>query len=764
MKNTYNTLLVLTCLFLAACSGTRHLSPGEILYVGADIKLESTEKIKQSDIKNAAEGVVRPQPNKAYLGLRPKLWLYNMAGENPESRFKKWLKKKGEAPVLLSQVKPGVTSALISAKLFNRGLFEVYTESQLVERKQSAKVKYTIHVHQPYLVKKLAYNITDDSISHLILADKDKTLIKPGAAYNLDALKTERMRIDALLKNKGYFYFNPDYLLFVADTSQNEHTVSFTLTLKDSIPKSARTVYHINNVFVNQNYSLNERGSRSSNDSIVYQGIVFRGSEERMRIKPDIINRSIYLRNGDVFSRQNHTTTLNRLMQMGNFKLVQVNFAEVENTTGLLDVSILMTPMSKYTFRAEMDLVSKSNNYAGPRMNLSILNRNAFKGGELLNMNLSGSYEAQLGGKSEHLYAYALNPQLELIFPRFVTPFNIGQTKSSYIPKTSFLLSYNFLKKVNYFNMSTFKFMYGFKWKEDIRIEHELNPVNVSYTSIRNKSDIFTELLESNPFLKKSYEEQFIAGGNYSFTFNEQVIAGKKVQTFLHAETEIAGNALSLANRIGGNIISSENPSKVAGSVYSQFAKLSIDSRFFYNFSSKNKMAVRLYTGVGKPYGNSSVLPYTKQFFSGGPNSIRAFQINSVGPGNYYQDTNVQGFLQMGGDLKLELNAEYRFTIYNFFKGALFVDAGNVWLLQSNPAVAGTPFSISGFTDQIAVGAGLGLRIDVSFFILRFDLATPLRKPWMDENQRWVTNQFDFRSSLWRNDNLILNVAIGYPF
>jgi len=202
----------------------------------------------------------------------------------------------------------------------------------------------------------------------------------------------------------------------------------------------------------------------------------------------------------------------------------------------------------------------------------------------------------------------------------------------------------------------------------------------------------------------------------------------------------------------------------VAGSVYSQFAKLSIDSRFFYNFSSKNKMAVRLYTGVGKPYGNSSVLPYTKQFFSGGPNSIRAFQINSVGPGNYYQDTNVQGFLQMGGDLKLELNAEYRFTIYNFFKGALFVDAGNVWLLQSNPAVAGTPFSISGFTDQIAVGAGLGLRIDVSFFILRFDLATPLRKPWMDENQRWVTNQFDFRSSLWRNDNLILNVAIGYPF
>ena len=764
MKNFYNILLILTCLFLAACSGTRHLAPGEKLYVGADIKLESSEKIKKSNIKNAAEGVIRPQPNKTYLGMRPKLWLHQMAGENPDSKLKKWLKNKGEAPVLMSQVKPGVTSAIIDAKLFNMGLFEVYTESKIIEKKRSAKVKYTIHAHPPYLVKELTYKIDDDSISQLILSDKDKTLIKPGAPYNLDALKTERMRIDALLKNKGYFYFNPDYLLFVADTSKTEHTVSFLLTLKDSIPKSALTVYRINNVYVNQNYSLNERRLNQTKDSIVYQGIVFRGSGERMRVKPDIINRSIYLRKNDVFSRQNHTTTLNRLMQMGNFKLVQVNFSEVENTTGLLDVNILMTPMSKYTFRAEMDLVSKSNNYTGPRMNLSILNRNAFKGGELLNMNMAGSYEMQLGGKSEHLYAYALNPQLELIFPRFVTPFNIGKTKSNYIPKTNFLLSYNFLKKVNYFNMSTFKFMYGFKWKQDIRIEHELNPVNVSYTSIRNKSDIFTELLESNPFLKKSYEEQFIAGGNYSFTFNEQVIAGKKLQTFLHAETEIAGNALSLANRIGGNIISSETPSKVAGSVYSQFAKLSIDSRLFYNFNTQNKLALRFYTGVGKPYGNSSVLPYTKQFFSGGPNSIRAFQINSVGPGNYYQDTNVQGFLQMGGDIKLELNAEYRFTIYNFFKGALFVDAGNVWLLQSNPAVAGTPFAFSGFTDQIAVGAGLGLRVDVSFFILRFDLATPLRKPWMDENQRWVTNQIDFRSSMWRKDNLILNVAIGYPF
>jgi hemolysin activation/secretion protein len=372
---------------------------------------------------------------------------------------------------------------------------------------------------------------------------------------------------------------------------------------------------------------------------------------------------------------------------------------------------------------------------------------------------------AVFDGKSTNIKRqYQVDMTLELTFPRFLVPFNLKKTNSIYIPKTSFLLSYNFLKKVSYFDMRTFKFAYGYKWKPDIRKEHELNPIDVSYSSIRNKSTEFTELLESNPFLKKSYEEQFIAGGSYSFAYNEQMLQGKKTQSFIQVKSELAGNVLSLVTLIGGQPISSENPSTVAGSIYSQFAKVSIDSRFYYNFQSKNKIALRMYAGVGKPYGNSLVLPYTKQFFSGGPNSIRAFQINSVGPGNYFQNTDMQGFLQMGGDIKLELNAEYRFNIFSYFKGALFVDAGNVWLLRSNPATAGTPFAFNGFTDQIAVGTGLGLRVDVSFFILRFDLAMPLRKPWMEENRRWVTNQIDFGNTAWRRENLVLNVAIGYPF
>ncbi len=294
--------------------------------------------------------------------------------------------------------------------------------------------------------------------------------------------------------------------------------------------------------------------------------------------------------------------------------------------------------------------------------------------------------------------------------------------------------------------------------------EHEFNPINLSYTALRNQTAEFRKLLASNPFLKKSYNEQFIGGANYSITYNEQVLPLKKIQFYFFAAGETAGNLFSLVKIIGGEKPSSIYPSTLLGSIYSQYAKLSIDTRSYFNFSVKNKVALRLFAGGAATYGNSSILPYNKQFFSGGSNSLRAFPINSVGPGTYNQSADSISFMQLGGDIKLELNGEFRFTIYRFFKGALFVDAGNIWLQKSNPANIGGPFKINEFLSELAVGAGVGIRFDVSFFLLRFDLATPLKKPWLEKDQRWVINEINFGSSAWRNNNLILNVAIGYPF
>ena len=765
MPNKY--LIFILCLFMAACSGTKLLPKDEKLYTGAEIKLVSTDKssiaVNKGFIKNIAKSSIRPIPNNSYLGMRPQVWMYMSAGLNPKSKFKKWLKKTGQAPVLMSSLKPEATAEIIDAKLFNIGIFNSMTEFRIVEKKHTASIVYTSYIHTRFKVKEVQYSISDDSISHIIHSAEDMTVIKAGEDYNLDLLKLERIRIDALLKNRGYFYFNPDYLLFKADTSDVNRTITLKLTLKDSIPDNAKIVYRIRNVFINQNYFLTNEPKDSTIDTLMIHKTVFLGKKEDQYIIPKVILRSVYLKKHEVYSRENHTITLNRLMSMGTFKFVQVKFSDSDTTaTGYLDATILLTPLPKYSASAEMDIVSKSNNYTGPQLNLSLLNKNTFKGAELLNLTMAGSFEAQIG-QNNNLFSYSLNPQLELTFPRFLLPFDI-KSRSRYNPTTRFLLSYNYLKRVNYFNMNTFQFIYGFKWKPSLRVEEEFDPINVSYTTVGNQSSLFKALLDTFPFLKKSYEEQFIAGGTYSFTYNEQMLTEKKIQLYFHFTAESAGNVFSLANLIGGANISQYNPSKVVGTIYSQYAKMSVEGRAFYNFEDKNKIALRLFAGVADPFGNSSAMPYSEQFFSGGPNSIRAFQINSVGPGTYHQKDSLNEFLQLGGDIKLEMNAEYRFGIYRFLKGALFVDAGNVWLQKSDQSTTGTPFLFSTFMNEMAVGAGVGLRVDVSFFILRFDVAMPLREPWLPENQRWVTDKINFGSSTWRSQNLLLNIAIGYPF
>jgi len=394
------------CLLLASCTGTKHLPQGEKLYTGAEINLESPDHIshhKKKVLKTTAENAVRPKPNKKIVGLRPKLWLYMIAGENPRGKLKKWLKKIGEAPVLISSVKPTVIAAIIDARFFNIGIFNSYTQFKIIEKKHTSNIIYTSNIHVPYTLKEVIYSISDTSLSGIILSDKKKSLIKVGDDYNLEKLKSERIRIDAMVKDSGYFYFDPDFLLFKADTSIKNHAVTLRLTLKDSIPKTALTVYRINKVFIDQNFSLDGDTSKPK-DTLLYQGNYFLGTEAEMRIRPKVISRSVYLLKNEIYSRKNHDITLSRLMTMGNFKFVRMNFSDSDTTAaGFLDVTILMTPMPEHTIRADLEIVSKSNNYTGPRLNTSFVNRNTFKGAELLNLSLASSFEAQLSGANKNL-------------------------------------------------------------------------------------------------------------------------------------------------------------------------------------------------------------------------------------------------------------------------------------------------------------------------------------------------------------------------
>lgn len=763
--------IVAVLLLLTSCTGLRKIPDGEKLYTGAEIKLHISEKIKnKKDITNAAESALRPRSNKKFLGMRPRLWLYQTAGDTTGKKgMRKWLKRMGEAPVYYSQVNIGTTSKYIDAKLFNIGIFKGMTEAEVHEKKKTASVTYNCYVHAPYKIDIIVYPHEDDYMSELIAGSINESLIKKGDDYNLDILRAERERIDAILKNNGYFYFSPDYLLFKADTAQATHTVDLELTVKEDAPYKSLLIYRIEDIYVNAGYSsnMNNDSLRARGDTIVVDSISF--STFRLNIKPKALLRSIFLRPFDIYSRQNHNITLNRLMSMGNFRFVNIRFTESDTANpGFLKTDIMLTQMPKRTFRAEIDLVTKSNDFTGPRLTINYKNRNTFNGAELLNIDLSTSFETQLSGKYENLFSYQISPTVELIIPRFVTPFKIQNKKSLYIPKTKFSVGYSYSKRVDYFNLTSLKFAYGYKWKENIKKEHELLPVNINYTRLSQPSPRFIELLENNPLLKRSYEEQFIAGMMYTYTFNEQVIEKQKNQFYFSGNAELSGNTLSLIHKLAtGDNADSNDPERLAGSVYSQFSRFTFDIRNYFNFPHKNKIAVRLYTGFGIPYGNSSTLPYIKQFFSGGPNSIRAFLINSVGPGTYHAeeaDGSQVSFLTQGGDMKIEGNAEYRCNIFGIIKGALFIDAGNTWFIKQRAEQQSAPFSFSDFTSELAAGTGAGIRIDASFFVLRFDLATPLRKPWLSEGNRWVLDEVNFASRDWRRENLVLNIAIGYPF
>ncbi|MCW3077319.1 MAG: surface antigen [Bacteroidetes bacterium] len=754
------------CFFLFSCTGLKRLPPNEKLYTGAKVKLVYKGKIKnKKEITANAKTALRPQPNQSFLGMRPKLWLYQVAGTPKKKGLRQKLKEQGEEPVLASSIRPAETSKFIDAKLFNAGIFNAITNYKIIEKKKTVRVVYTSHIHIPYKIKDVAFDIAVPKIDSLLRAGQKKTILISGNNYDLDAVKKERERMDGILKDNGFFYFNPDYLLFKVDTMSDKKQVNFTLTLKEETPDRALQQYRIGDIFINPDFSLDNKSNHDSlyKKRLIVDSVIF--LNEDTKVKPWVILQNVSLRKHQLYSRKKHNSTLNRLMTMGTYKFVRIKFIPEDSLVNhILDMRILLTPMAKRTLRTEANMVSKSNDFVGPQLSMNYINRNAFNGAELLNVTLGGSFETQISGKYKNLYSYSLNSKVELFFPRFVVPIPLNHPNNFYVPKTKLSLGYNYLKRIAYFDLRSFQFIYGFKWKESACKDHELNPVNINLVSVVNRTPVFNELLQSNPFIQKSYNEQFIAGALYSFLYNEQILPAKKDQLYFNAIVETSGNAFSLINQLNGKKPDEANPSKVAGIVYSQFCKVSTDFRNYLNFKH-SKVVSRVFAGVGKAYGNSSTLPYIKQFFSGGANSVRAFPINSLGPGTNSVDPHgATLFLQQGGDIKLEGNLEYRFDIFKSLKGAVFSDAGNVWLFKSNPAVTSDPFSFSKFYNEFAVGGGIGLRLDITFFVLRFDMATPFRKPWLPEHERWVLQKINFGNPSWRGDNLILNVAIGYPF
>jgi outer membrane protein assembly factor BamA len=751
-----------TILLLASCSNTKYLPKNESLYIGAKIKIDAPalSKGKRKTIKKELAALTRPKPNSSILGLRPKLWFWNIGG-NPKKKFsiKRLIKNMGEPPVVLSDVNVERNNKVLQNSLENNGFFTASVAGEIAIKKRRATAIYSVVPGAQYIINDVKFQSDSSDLQKTILRTQRRSLLKKNKPFDLGVVKTERIRIDERLKNLGYYYFSPEYLLIDVDSTIGGHKVNLFVNTKPETPDAARRRYRIKDVVIYPTYSISGTGSDTSRKyGVLHQGYYVVDSAKFY--KPKLFQQAMQFSTGDLYNRREHNATLQRLINLGIFKFVKNRFEMVGDT--LLNAYYYLTPLPKKSLRIEFGGNTKSNNLTGTEVTVGFTNRNALRGGEILNVNVSGGSEVQVSGNYKGYNTFRLGAEANLAIPRFLIPFIYLNPRGGFVPRTNIQLAYEILNRKQLYTLNSFKGAFGYIWKESLQKEHTFYPISVQYVQPIKVTDLYLKNVVIDRTLQKVIDTQFILGANYSYLLNQMI--GPRIPRngfYFNGMVDVSGNIAGLVKR---GVIKGGDTARIFNAPFSQYLKLETDFRYYRQLGNESVWASRIDVGTGFPYGNSKELPFIKQFFIGGNNSLRAFRSRSIGPGTYLASDTSKGFIpDQSGDIKLEVNTELRFKIVKPVYGALFVDAGNIWLYRENQDKPGAKFS-GDFMNELAVGTGLGVRVDINILVLRLDLAFPIRKPWLPEADRWVINAIDFGSSAWRKENLIFNLAIGYPF
>ncbi|HEY0040235.1 MAG TPA: BamA/TamA family outer membrane protein [Flavisolibacter sp.] len=760
MKKSIVFILSAAVLF-TACSTTKHIPEGDALYMGAKVNLTAEnitaqqKKVYQADL----QGQTRPRPNSRFLGIPFKLLLWNLFYTDSTKGFKAKLQQKlGQPPVLASTVDLAANTTLLQNYLENKGFFGARVTADSTWKNKKASVTYTANAGAQYKIKSVLFP-TDTSKLTMALNEVSKTtLLKTGSPYDLDLVKGERTRIDALLKERGFYYFSPEYILVQVDSTEGDHTVDMRVVVKPETPAEAREVFYINDVTIYSNYSLNS----ARNDTIKSQGTVYEGFrviDPIGKFKPKLFGTAMQFQPNDVYNRTDHNRSLNRLMNLNVFKFVKNRFERAPVDSPKLNVFYYLTPFPEKALRAELGANTKSNNLNGSEISIGFKHRNTFRGGEQMDFRIYGGTEAQFSGSFQGTSTFRVGGEVNFAIPRFVTPIFKFNPKSAFVPRTNIQLGYEALNRRTLYTLNSFRGGFGYLWKQSAVKSHEFYPVSITYVQPLNITTKFDTSRVNNPSLQHITDTQFVLGSTYQYNYNQQAAGIQKTNSFyMNFLADVSGNLAGLLVKGSG-----ADGKRLLNLPFSQYLKFEIDGRYYRRLGVASTWANRIVVGYGLPYGNSRQIPYIKQFFTGGNNSIRAFRSRTVGPGTYKPPL-VQGFIpDQTGDLKLELNTELRPRISGPLYGAIFVDAGNIWLQNNDPLKPGATIG-KDFLSELAMGAGVGIRLDITLFVLRLDVAFPIRDPARPAGQRMVLNQINFGDQNWRRQNLIYNLAIGYPF
>lgn len=754
---------LLTVCLLSSCSSTKNIPEDDQLFVGlTKIEYQNYEKNSHFlSVKEEVEAALATAPNGALFGssyyrspFPYGLWIWNTFSKS-RSVFSKWMTKSfGKPPVLMSRVNPELRANVANELLRSNGYFDAKVEYKVITQKnpKKAKIGYTVNMGHLYRIDSLRYVNFPPRADSLIRSTLSETLIHPGDPFKVSTLDAERTRLSNVFRNNGYYYYQPGYTSYLADTISVPDTVQLRLQFADNTPANVRRKWYLGKV----NLELRKDYMEQLNDSLVHRYFTVRFNGRKPPLRTRVILRDLKLRPRKVYSYDDYLQSANKITSTGLFSYVDFKFNPRDTTENCdtLDLTLNCVFDKPYDLYVEANMVGKTSGKLGPGAVIGISRRNAFRGGEKLDININGSYEWQTGhnadGSSSKMNSYEYGANVSLTLPRLVLPF-WRRVRWYNTPFTILKASSSVINRSGYFKRHIVSGELTYNFQRTATSVHQLSPLILQYEYMQHMTEAFGEVMNDNTYLLVTMADQFVPKMRYSYTYTSPSTYRSPI--YWQVVVSEASNLLSLGYMAAGQKWN-EKSKQMFKNPYAQFFKIETDFSKTWAVGDYSQLVGHVSAGLIWAYGNSVSAPYSEQFYVGGANSIRAFNVRSIGPGAYHTDSERISYMDQTGDMKLQANLEYRFRLFGDLYGATFLDAGNVWALRDDGYRTNSVFKVKNLLKETALGTGIGLRYDLEFFVLRLDWGIGLHVPY----KKGFYNISSFA------DGQSLHFAIGYPF
>ena len=767
------TLALILVLAIGACSSTKHVPEGKLLLDKTKINILDKENGTEVSAQELVNYLRQAENHKVLGGFKMQLAIYNLSGKDSTKWFNRWIQRVGSPPVIYDSTLTVASVNQLQRALINKGFLknEVTSDVKLLPEKKKAQVTYNITLKEPYTIRSIKYDIQNDSLRDIILRDTTDFPIKTQSLLDHNKLDAERELIVQRMRNNGYYAFNKSYITFLADTAAGSRDVDLTLTLSDAIqelPRIPKTDTHrqfyVRDVVFVTNYDAVTMQNGFYGDTVTYNGITMLYGDDKY-IDKEVLYESCFIRPRQLYNASDVDRTYKALGRLGILKFINIDMRPFMDVGGDLwvDAYILLNRDKSQTISFSLE-GTNSEGDLGFGIGADYQHRNIFKGSEILNVKFKASYESlsgDLSGLINDNYS-EYSGDVGITFPKFKMPFLRESFKRRIQASTEFMTSFNYQERPEYTRIIA-----GAGWKyiwseRNNQMRHTFNLIDLSYVYLPKSKINFLDSI-ANPLLRYSYENHLIMRMGYTFYKTNKRMVNPLTTVFqndiytIRATGETAGNLLYGISHLIGQKREEDDSYKVFGTRYSQYIKLDGDFALTHYFNQRSSVAMHAGFGIAIPYGNSTVLPFEKRFYSGGANSVRGWGGRTLGPGSFDGKKSQNSFIYQCGDIRLDLNLEYRCKLFWVLELGAFIDCGNVWTIRDYEDQPGGVFKINKFYEQLALSYGLGIRMDFTYFLMRFDMGMKAHNPASGQ-EHWPL----FSPSFKRDAEF--HFSIGYPF